>query len=51
MKFVNKYKKNIINRVIMDVFVEKYVNFVINDIVGIGVKSKLNCYVCNNKRN
>lgn len=34
----------------MDVFVEKYVNFVINDIVGIGVKSKLNCYVCNNKR-
>ena len=34
----------------MDVFVEKYVNFVINDIVGIGVKSQLNCYVCNNKR-
>jgi len=34
----------------MDVFVEKYVNFVINDIVGIGVRSQLNCYVCNNKR-
>ena len=47
---MNKYKKNIINRIIMDVFVEKYVNFVINDIVGIGVKSELNCYVCNNKR-